>query len=198
MPFYIPSLQSRGAVEVPDSCHRLLFSVSPTSAKLEAVMWFFPGLLICVSLSINDVKHLFLCPLYILFYKVSVYGPLFLFFIVCVLFYAYLCEAIWVWLWVMQQPTCGVRGQLWVSGFAFSFVWDRVSCCVPPESWPGIPLSLSPILLQDQWGHECNPLTQLYWVWISVPMLYDDHFSTGTRLLPTWLISKVGSFNTVM
>lgn len=146
MPFYVSFPQSRGAVEVPDSCHHLLLSVSPTSDKLEAVMWFLTELLICISLSINDVKHPF-CAFYTPYFIKYLCMALCSLFIICVSFYAYLCETIWAWLWVTQQPTSVVRGQLRVSGFAFSFVWDRVSCCLPPELWPGIPLSLYPILL---------------------------------------------------
>lgn len=78
-------------------------------------MWFLPGLLICISLSINDVKHLFLCPLYTLFYKVSVYGPLLFFYCMCIV----LCIFVWDYLSVIvghatahlwcQRTTPGVR-----------------------------------------------------------------------------------------
>lgn len=194
MPFYVSSPQSRGAVEVPDSCHCLLLSVSPTSDKLEAVMWFLTELLICISLSINDVKHLFLCPLYVLFYKVSVYDPLLTFYYMCIVLYIFM----WDYLSVIvghatahfwcQRTTPGVRfclqfclGQSLLLSATRKLAWDS-------------PVSVSHLAIEPMGPRIQSFSPSFTGSGFQSPCCMMITSSTGTCLLPTWLISKVGSF----
>ena len=69
--FTFPPREEEGSL-CSQPLHCLLFVVSLMMTTLTGVSWCLIVVLICTSLTINDVEHLFACPLYIFFGKMSI------------------------------------------------------------------------------------------------------------------------------
>ena len=60
-PLYIPTDSLRGFQYFPHSHQHLLLSVFLITAIIVGVKWYLTVVLICISLMVSDVEHLFIC-----------------------------------------------------------------------------------------------------------------------------------------
>ena len=107
------SHRERRGLPLPTASPFLLFVASLMMTTLTGVSWCLIVVLICISLTINDVQHLFSCPLCIFFGKMSIQAfCLFLNWVVFCLFQCWVAWAIYI-LWLLNSSVQSVS-RVWL------------------------------------------------------------------------------------